>query len=157
MAAWYLLDDGWRSVEAAIVAGAAAIGPGSVEWTGGDQIWVTGAAAPFVVVVGPWCSSIGPALAALAASAAFVRTVAAIRAAALATAVLFLGNLARMVAVVVIGARRGAADLEIAHDGWATWWAVALVLGATTIVADAFRRDRRPLAAGSTAEGATSR
>ncbi len=140
---WHLLSEGWRTLEAAIVAGTASVGPGRVEWAGGDQIWVTGDAAPFVVVVGPLCSSVGPAVVALAACASFARTLGAVRSVARAVALLFLGNLVRMVAVVVIGARDGAADLEVAHDGWATWWAVAVVLGATVVVARALRRDER--------------
>ncbi len=122
------------------MATAATVGPGSVEWAGGDQIWVTGAAAPFVAIVGPWCSSIGPVLATVGVCAAFARTRSVIRAAALASLVLVVGNLVRMVAVVMIGARSGAADLEIAHDGWATWWAVAVVIGAAAIIATEFRR-----------------
>jgi exosortase/archaeosortase family protein len=140
LGAWHLLNGAWRTAEAAVVAVVADIGPGSVEWAGGDQIWVIGAAAPFVAVVGPWCSSIGPVLATFGLCAAFARTRSVVRAAALAAIVLVVGNLVRMVAVVMIGARSGAADLEIAHDGWATWWAVAVVLGAAAIVATAFRR-----------------
>lgn len=166
---WHVLNAAWRSVEASIVAGAATLGPGSVDWRGGDQLLVSGAVHPFVVVIGPGCSSVGPVLVALAVGAAFARTWAAARAVALAAALLVVGNLLRMVAVVVVGASSGAADLELAHDGWATWWAVAVVLVATGIVAVALRRTRgaparqpAPVAgsgasSGSTLGGATSR
>lgn len=146
VAGWQVLGDGWRSAEAAVVAAAASVGPGSVEWAGGDQMWVVGAAEPFVVVVGPWCSSVGPALVALALCAGLGRTGAAARAAVMAVILLVVGNLVRMVTVVMIGARRGAADLELAHDGWAAWLAVGVVLAAAAIVATALR-PRSPSAA----------
>jgi exosortase/archaeosortase family protein len=156
-AVWHTVDHDWRALEALLVSRIAAFGPGSVEWAGGNQIWVNGDVAPFVAVVGPWCSSISPVLAAVAVCAAFGRTRAAAVAAGLAALVLFVGNLVRMVAVVAIGARSGAADLELAHDGWATWWAVAVVLGAAAIVAAALRRDLRSPTPAGEVELATSR
>lgn len=124
------------------MARAATLGPGAVDWAGSDQLWVDGPTAPFVVVVGPLCSSAGPALAAITVAATFGRSVAAVRAAALAVLTLFVGNLIRMTAVVVVGMRSGAAHLELAHDGWATWWAVGVTLASTALLAENLRRER---------------
>ena len=135
---------GWTSAEA-IVAGWLASVVGSADsGRAGHQLLVRGDAGVFVLTVGPWCSSLAPVLAVAAVSLlapgrARRRLVAALAASAL----LMIGNVVRLVAVIVVGSDVDPAGLEPFHDGPATAMSVVLVLSAAALVARSTLPDGR--------------
>jgi exosortase/archaeosortase family protein len=126
----------WTSVEAA-AAGSVAATVGSTEFVrSGHQLLVTGDKGVFVLIVSGWCSSLGAVLAVTAvAFAARGDRRRRARSAVAASAMLVLGNVGRVAAVVIVGADVDPARVEPFHDGPATAFTVALVLAAALVVA----------------------
>ncbi len=131
-----VLIDRWTSVEAWAVGGLAGVLGSAAVTRSGHQLLVQGDAGTFVLTVGAWCSSLAPVLgvvvvAVLAPGSARRRR----RAALSAIALLLVGNVARVAAVVVVGADHDVGRLEPFHDGPATAFTVVLVLGAAAMLA----------------------
>ncbi|MCX6522182.1 MAG: hypothetical protein NTZ21_16105 [Actinobacteria bacterium] len=136
IAIFRVLVDRWTAAEAWAVGGIAGL-LGSAEVTrSGHQLLVQGDAGTFVLTVSAWCSSLVPVLgvAALAVLAPGDRRRRR-RAALSAIVLLVVGNVARVAAVVVVGADLDVGRLEPFHDGPATAFTVVLVLSAATMLA----------------------
>lgn len=146
VAGFLVLIDRWTAVEAWAVGGlAGAVGSAEVARSG-HQLLVRGDAGTFVLTVSGWCSSLAPVLGAVAVAvlAPGLRR-RRLRAAASAIAVLMVGNLVRVTAVVVVGADLDVARLEPFHDGPATAFTVVLVLGAAAVMAWSTLPTRAPV------------
>lgn len=134
-----LLGHAWRSAEADLVRRAlSAIGVAQVTRVG-DELLVrpTSGSAGFVLDVGTWCSAIGPVLV-FGAAALLVPGIARHRrwrAWSIASSVVLVGNLLRMIGTGWIGAHRGAASIEPFHDGLATAFAVTFLLAGLSMFA----------------------
>lgn len=126
----------WTSFEAASAGWAASVLGSADASRAGHQLLVRGDAGMFVLTVSSWCSSSAPVLALIAAAAVSPGDRRRrIRAAVLASGLLVVGNVARITAVVLVGADIDPAQLEPFHDGPATAFTVVLVLSATAVVA----------------------
>lgn len=136
-AAFDVLQQPWRRIEAGLVAGTLdALGVRGVGGPYGARVLVTPArSAAFLASITPSCSALG-AVVAFGAIAVFLlhgpvpRRAAAVAAAGL---VAVVGNLVRITLAVMVGSRGGSHALVVFHDWVGTFLGLLAVLGAFTI------------------------
>jgi exosortase/archaeosortase family protein len=119
-----------------------ALGFGDVERYGHELLAVSRTGQRFSAAVSPWCSTLALVLVfgagvVLAHPLPIRRR---LRGFGCASAIVIVCNLARIVATIVVGVRRGPGAIESFHDGPATWFAVAYVLAAVAVFAAVLTR-----------------
>ncbi len=142
-AVWSVLADRWRAAEAVLVRGVLhALGFGDVERYGHELFAVSRTGQRFSAAISPWCSTLALVL---VFGAGVVVTHALpirrrLRGLGVASAIVIVCNLVRIVATIAVGVGRGPGAIEPFHDGPATWFAVAYVLAAVAAFAAVLTR-----------------